>query len=94
MSESWRPSKRQLELLADCACAGLDASRTAALLGVSALTFLAWTKRLSMASAEEERREAEEIARPATLPTRAEQERWRRAVLPAALQALLMPRPS
>jgi hypothetical protein len=55
----WRPSKRQLETLADCACAGLDAARTARLLGVSEPTFMAWTKRLAAASAEEERREAE-----------------------------------
>jgi hypothetical protein len=30
----------------DCACAGLDAARTARLLGVSEPEFVAWTKRL------------------------------------------------
>jgi hypothetical protein len=31
----WRPSKRQLEALADCVAAGLDTARTARVLGVS-----------------------------------------------------------
>jgi hypothetical protein len=57
----WRPSKRQLETLADCA--GLDTARTAKLLGVSEPTFMAWTKRLAAAVAEEER-EAAFFARP------------------------------
>jgi len=52
----WRPSKRQLEVLADCAAARLDTARTARLLGVSEPVFAAWTKRLAAASAEEERR--------------------------------------
>jgi hypothetical protein len=43
----WRPSKRQLEVLADCACAGLDAARTAALLGIDEPTFAAWARRLA-----------------------------------------------
>jgi hypothetical protein len=34
-------------------------------LGVSEPTFMAWTKRLALAVAEEERREAEFLARPA-----------------------------
>jgi hypothetical protein len=59
----WRPSKRQLEVLADCAAARLDTARTARLLGVSEPVFAAWTKRLAEASAEEERREAEFMAR-------------------------------
>jgi hypothetical protein len=61
----WRPTKRQVETIAECAIARLDAARTARLLGVSEPTFMAWTKRLALAVAEEERREAEFLARPA-----------------------------
>jgi hypothetical protein len=60
---SWRPSKQQIALLADCACAGLDTARTARILGVSEPTFMAWTKRLAAGTAEEQRREAEFMAR-------------------------------
>jgi hypothetical protein len=63
-NDVWRPSKRQLETLADCACAGLDTARTARLLGVSEPVFAAWTKRLAAAAAEEARREAAFLARP------------------------------
>jgi hypothetical protein len=55
----WRPSKRQVELLADCVAAGLDTARTARVLGVDETMFVTWTKRLAAAVAEEERREAE-----------------------------------
>jgi hypothetical protein len=51
----WRPSPQQIELLADCACAGLDAARTARLLGVDEAVFVAWTKRLGAAAAQGER---------------------------------------
>ena len=61
---AWRPSKRQVETIAECTAAGLDAARTAALLGVSEPAFVAWTKRLALAVAEEERREAAFFARP------------------------------
>jgi hypothetical protein len=60
----WRPTKRQLETLADCVAARLDTARTARVLGVSEPAFVAWTKRLAAASAEEELREAEFCARP------------------------------
>jgi DNA-binding transcriptional regulator YdaS (Cro superfamily) len=60
----WRPSKRQLETLAECACARLDTARTARLLGVSEPVFVAWVKRLAAASAEEERAIAAFPARP------------------------------
>jgi hypothetical protein len=43
----WRPSKRQLETLADCVAARLDTARTARVLGVSEPAFVAWTKRLA-----------------------------------------------
>jgi hypothetical protein len=64
MSKSWRPSKRQLETLADCAAARLDTARTARVLGVDETVFAAWARRLSAAAAEEQRREAEFLARP------------------------------
>jgi hypothetical protein len=60
----WRPSKRQLETLADCVAALLDTARTAALLGVDETMFVAWTKRLASAAAEEERLLAAFLARP------------------------------
>jgi hypothetical protein len=60
----WRPSKRQLEMLAECSIARLPAARTARLLGVSEPVFAAWTKRLAAAAAEEERLLAEFLARP------------------------------
>jgi hypothetical protein len=63
-SDVWRPSKRQLEALADCVAARLDRARTARVLGVDEPAFIAWTKRLAAAVAEEERREAEFLARP------------------------------
>jgi hypothetical protein len=62
--DAWRPSKRQLEVLAECSIARLDTARTARLLGVSEPVFAAWTKRLAAAVAEEELREAEFLARP------------------------------
>jgi hypothetical protein len=62
--DSWRPSKRQLETLADCVAARLDAARTARLLGVDETMFIAWTKRLALAVAEEERAMAAFLARP------------------------------
>jgi hypothetical protein len=68
----WRPSKRQLEVLADCACAGLDTARTARVLGVDETVFVAWSKRLAAAVAEEERREAEFLARRYDPPDLAE----------------------
>jgi hypothetical protein len=64
MSNSWRPSKRQLEVIAECAIARLDTARTARLLGIDETMFAAWTKRLAAAVAEEERREAAFFARP------------------------------
>jgi hypothetical protein len=63
-NDAWRPSKRQLEVLAECATAGLDTARTARLLGVSEAVFVAWSKRLAEASAEEERAMAAFLARP------------------------------
>jgi hypothetical protein len=60
----WRPSKRQLEVIAECSIARLDTARTARLLGVDETVFVAWSKRLAEAVAEEERREAEFLARP------------------------------
>jgi hypothetical protein len=60
----WRPTKRQLETLADCVAARLDTARTARLLGVSETMFVAWTRRLAAASAEEERAMAAFLARP------------------------------
>jgi hypothetical protein len=68
----WRPSKRQLETLAECACARLDTARTARLLGVSEPVFVAWSKKLAEASAEEARREAEFMARRYDPPELAE----------------------
>jgi hypothetical protein len=50
-SDYWRPSKRQLEVLAECSIARLDTARTAQLLGVSEEVFAAWTKRLAAAVA-------------------------------------------
>jgi hypothetical protein len=67
-----RPSKRQLETLADCAAARLDTARTARVLGVDETMFAAWTKRLTTASAEEARREAEFMARRYDPPELAE----------------------
>jgi hypothetical protein len=55
----WRPSKRQLDVIAECAIARLDTARTARVLGVDETMFAAWSKRLAAAAAEEERREAE-----------------------------------
>jgi hypothetical protein len=43
----WRPSKRQLEVIAECAIARIDTARTAKLLGVDEPMFAAWTKRLA-----------------------------------------------
>jgi hypothetical protein len=60
----WRPSKRQLETLADCVAARLDTARTARVLGVSEPAFVAWTKRLEAGIAEAQRREAAFLARP------------------------------
>jgi hypothetical protein len=62
----WRPSKRQLEVIAECAIARIDTARTAKLLGIDETMFAAWTKRLAAAVAEEERREAAFLARPPT----------------------------
>jgi hypothetical protein len=62
--DAWRPSKRQLETIAECAAARIDAARTARLLGVSEPTFMAWTKRLAAGVAEEERLVAAFLARP------------------------------
>jgi hypothetical protein len=64
MSKTWRPSKRQLEVLAECSIARMDTARTARLLGIDEPVFVAWSKRLAAAAAEEERREAEFCARP------------------------------
>jgi hypothetical protein len=64
----WRPSKRQLEVLAECAIARIDTARTAKLLGVDETMFVAWTKRLAAASAEEEYREAAFLARARGAP--------------------------
>jgi hypothetical protein len=61
---SWRPSKRQVEVIADCVAARLDTARTARLLGIDEPVFAAWVKRLAAAVAEEGRREAEFLARP------------------------------
>jgi hypothetical protein len=47
MTNSWRPSKRQLETLADCICARLDTTRTARVLGIDEPAFVAWTRRLA-----------------------------------------------
>jgi hypothetical protein len=55
MSTAWRPSKRQLETLAECSAARLDTARTASLLGISEPVFLAWTKRLAAGAVEGER---------------------------------------
>jgi hypothetical protein len=60
----WRPSKQQLETLAECSIARLDTARTARLLGVSEPVFVAWTKRLAAAVVEEERAMAAFLARP------------------------------
>jgi hypothetical protein len=50
---AWRPSKRQLETLADCVAAGFDTARVAMLLGIDEATFIAWTKRLAAGAAYE-----------------------------------------
>jgi hypothetical protein len=63
-SDAWRPSKRQLETLADCVAARLGTARTARVLGIDETVFVAWSERLAEASAEEERREAAFFARP------------------------------
>jgi hypothetical protein len=86
----WRPSKRQLETLADCVAARLDTARTARLLGVSEPVFVSWTKRLAAAVAEEERREAEFLARPVEAPalTTAELRVARAAVSVTALRPI------
>jgi hypothetical protein len=63
-SDAWRPTKRQLEVIAECSIARLDTARTARVLGVDETVFVAWSKRLAEASAEEERREAVFLARP------------------------------
>jgi hypothetical protein len=62
--DAWRPSKRQLETLADCVAARLDTARVAQLLGVDETMFVVWLARLAAAAAEEEWREAEFLARP------------------------------
>jgi hypothetical protein len=62
--DAWRPSKRQLEVLAECSIARLDTARTARLLGIDEPVFVAWAKRLAEASAEEERAMAAFLARP------------------------------
>jgi hypothetical protein len=61
---AWRPTKRQLEVIAECSIARLDTARTASILGIDEATFLAWTKRLALAVAEEERAMAAFVARP------------------------------
>jgi hypothetical protein len=58
------PTKRQPETLADCVAARLDTAKTARVLGVDETLFVSWTKRLALAVAEEERREAAFFARP------------------------------
>jgi hypothetical protein len=68
----WRPSKRQLEVIAECAIARIDTARTAKLLGIDETMFVAWSKRLATASAEEERREAEFMVRRYDPPDLAE----------------------
>jgi hypothetical protein len=60
----WRPSKCQLEVIAECSIARLDTARTARLLGVDETVFVAWSKRLAEAVAEEERAMAAFLARP------------------------------
>jgi hypothetical protein len=55
---TWKPSRRQLEVLADCMCAGLDTTRTARQLGVDEAEFVAWAKRMAAGIAEVKRREA------------------------------------
>jgi hypothetical protein len=63
MSKSWRPTKRQVEIVAECAIARIDTARTAKLLGIDEPMFVSWAQRLAAAAAVEERREAAFLAR-------------------------------
>jgi hypothetical protein len=84
----WRPSKRQLEVIAECAIARIDTARTAKLLGIDETVFVSWSKRLAAGAAWEQQHVAALLAAPVTLPTRAEQEVWRRGVSIAALRPI------
>jgi hypothetical protein len=87
-NDVWRPSKRQLETLADCVAARLDTAQTAALLGVDETMFLAWTKRLAAGAAWEQQHASALLAAPVKIATRAEQECWRRSVSISALRPI------
>lgn len=77
----WRPSKRQLETLADCVAARLNTARTVRLLGIDEPTFMAWTKRLAKGAVFEQRMVAEFMAAP-SVP--GDPKQWRAANVPLA----------